>query len=117
MLKNRHQCNHQALAIVNQFVSSSGIQPQENIEATPEAQGGNSTKMQKHPIAPGTIKANSCEEYAIGRLYKTKYDVCNEDNNSECKCTVPLLLLVRVLLHVMYRVSSMVIEKLLFTLK
>ena len=68
-------------------------------------------------LASAEMAANSCfEEYAIGRLYRTKYEVCKGDNNSKCKCTVPLLLLARVLLHVMYRVASVAVEKLLLTL-
>ena len=43
-----------AFQTYNKFVSFTGFQPQ---EATPEVQGGNSPKMQKHPIAHGIFKA------------------------------------------------------------
>jgi len=35
-------------------------------------------------LASAEMAANSCfEEYAIGRLYRTKYEVCKGDNNSK----------------------------------
>ena len=45
-------------------------------------------------LASVVMADNSCfDEFAIARLYKTKYEVCKGDNNIECKCTVSLLLL------------------------